>query len=421
MRLTTRLAPTSEEPPAHPLATWGGGLLAPFGVPGFAGLWTSAAAGSLARVVIQLALSWTTLQVTGSPLLVGVVLAVRMVPLLVLGIPAGVAADAFDRRALVGLANIGTMLAALVAAAAAATGRLDLTTILLVTIVTGTLDTLRTAATQAYAYDLVREAHATRGIALTNVGAQLLGTLGAIAGGAALERAGTPGAFLIVALAALVGALGPALAPRAIPRQESGPRSRPNFWQALGLLGRNRLVAALSLAIVLAEVFGFSHLTLLPTFARDVFDVGATGLGALTAARSAGGVLSLLLLARLGTGEQGGRVFLLAGGTLGLALVAFALVPSYALALALLALAGAAASALDALGQTLLQRGAPDRERGAAMGIWVFSIGFAPLGHLAVGAAADTLGAPRTQAVSGAILVLVVLGLALHAPLRRAR
>ena len=49
-----------------------------FGVPGFAGLWLSAAAGSFARLMVQLVLSWITLESTGSPFLVGVVLAVRM-------------------------------------------------------------------------------------------------------------------------------------------------------------------------------------------------------------------------------------------------------------------------------------------------------------------------------------------------------
>jgi MFS family permease len=421
VRLTTHAAPSPERRRAGPLATWGGGLLGPFGVPGFAGLWTSAAAGSFARTVVQLALSWTTLEATGSPFLVGVVLAVRMLPLLVLGIPAGVVADAFDRRVLVAATSGGTVLVALAAAAAGLAGRLDLTAILVVTIVAGVLDTLRTAATQAYAYDLVREAHATRGIALTNFGAQLLGTLGGIAGGLALERTGPPGAFLIVALAGLAGALGPTLAPRDAATHEGASRKRPDFLQTVRLLGRNRLVAALALEIILAEVFGFSHQTLLPTFARDVFDVGATGLGEMTAARSLGGVLSLLLLARLGAGDHGGRIFLAAGAILGLSLVAFAVNPSYILALILLAIAGAAASASDALGQTLLQRSAPDRERGAAMGIWVFSIGFAPVGHLAVGAGADLIGASPAQLVSGAILVLIVAALALHAPLRRAR
>ena len=397
------------------------GLFDAFEVPGFAGLWTSAAAASFARIVGQLALGWTTLEATGSPFLVGVVLAARMVPLLVFGIPAGVVADRYSRRVLVAATNSATALVALIVAGAAAAGRLDLAAIVLAAFLFGAADTLRTAATQAYAYDLVREARATRGIALTNFGAQLLATIGAVAGGAALERGGPAEAFLAVAAASVVAAIGPALGARAVAPAHIPPRSRPVLWQALGLLGRHRLVATLSLAIVLVEVFGFSYLTLLPTFAHDVLGVGAAGLGALTAARSAGGVASLLLLARLGSGERGGRVFLAASAAFGLALVAYAIPPNYELALICMAVVGAAAAIDDALSQTLVQNSAPDRERGAAMGIWVFSIGFAPVGHLAIGAAADAVGAPAAQAASGALLFLVVLALALYTPLRRAK
>ena len=76
---------------------------------------------------------------------------------------------------------------------------------------------------------------------------------------------------------------------------------------------------------------------------------------------------------------------------------------------------------MDTLGQTLLQRNADERERGAAMGLWVFSVGMGPVGHLTLGAAADSFGAPATQAVSGILLTVTAAGMALHAPLRRAR
>ena len=42
---------------------------------------------------------------------------------------------------------------------------------------------------------------------------------------------------------------------------------------------------------MLAEVLGFATQTLLPTFARDVFDVGASGLGTMLALRSGGGAI----------------------------------------------------------------------------------------------------------------------------------
>ncbi|MBA2447867.1 MAG: MFS transporter [Chloroflexi bacterium] len=406
-------------PSHHPDAeTW----LAPFGLHGFVGVWVSASAGSFARTITQLALSWITLEITGSPFLVGLVLAVRMVPQMLLGIPAGVVADWFDRRTLTVAVNVASALVAAAIAGLAAGGLFSVAWIVCVSVVLGALDTLRITVTQAYAYDLVRATRASNGLALTNLGAQLLGSIGGLVGGYALERYGAAATFILVALAFLAGATLPSLP--STPAGMGGarpPRARPDLWRALRLLARNRLVAILALTIVLAEILGFSNMTLLPTFAQDVFDIGASGLGTMLAVRSAGGVLSLLLLARLSTGERSGALFLAACASLGLALLTFAWSPIYGLALVLLAIVGAASSALDTLGQTLLQRSAEDRERGAAMGIWVFSVGFGPIGHLALGTAAGVFGASMAQAASGALLALVAAILCLHRPLRRAR
>ena len=397
---------------------------APFGLPGFLALWVSASAGSFARIVTQLALSWITLEITGSPFLVGLVLAARMVPQMVLGIPAGILADWFDRRTLTAAVNVGAALATLATVALAAAGLLSLPWILIVTVAIGALDTLRVIVTQAYAYDLVRATRATNGMALTNLGVQLLGSVGALLGGYALERHGAGATFGLAALALVIGAAAPWLTAPSLASAAPGgaaPRARPDFRRALTLLARNRLVAVLALAIVLAEILGFSNATLLPTFAQDVFDVGSSGLGAMLAVRSAGGVLSLLLLTALGTGDRSGAVFLAACAASGLALLTFAWSPDYGLALVSLAILGATASVLDTLGQTLLQRSSEDRERGAAMGIWVFSVGFGPIGHLGLGAAAGALGAPLAQAASGGLLALVTSILWLYAPLRRGR
>jgi predicted MFS family arabinose efflux permease len=421
-------------------------LPAPFRIPGFTGLWVSASTGSFSRVVSQLALSWVTLEVTGSPFLVGVVAAARMAPQLVLGIPSGALADWLDRRLLILAANAATIGLLLALIGLASSDMLTTPLLIGVSLLYGTMDTVRMSATQSYAYELVRSARATSGMALTNLGTQMLSTLGGLAGGYVLDQFGTAATFGLTALAMLVaaGALllggqaepdlataGPAAAdapvaqpPVAQPKNTSArPARRPgiDLGRSLTLLARNRVLAVLSLAIILAEIFGFASQTLFPTFARDVFVVGASGLGLMMAVRSGGGTLGLLILSRLGAEGRAGLVFLAGAGAFGLSLFLFAVSPIYALALILLGASGMCASIMDTLGQTLIQRNADERERGTAMGVWVFSVGFGPVGHLTLGAAATQYGAPLTQAVSGLCLMVVAGVMALHAPLRRAR
>ncbi len=86
------------------------------------------------------------------------------------------------------------------------------------------------------------------------------------------------------------------------------------------LITRNRRVALIALVVVVTEVFGFSSITVYPTFARDILDSDAAGLGALGLARNIGAIAVLLFLARVGLGpSRGGRAIVAAVLAMGLA------------------------------------------------------------------------------------------------------
>ena len=84
-------------------------------LPGFPRFACSAMLNTVAFAGEQVVLGWLVLDLTNSPLLVGVALALRMAPLLVVGLPAGVLADRGDRLVLLRGANT-TMALALTAA-----------------------------------------------------------------------------------------------------------------------------------------------------------------------------------------------------------------------------------------------------------------------------------------------------------------
>ena len=67
----------------------------------------------------------------------------------------------------------------------------------------------------------------------------------------------------------------------------------------------------------------------------------------------------------------------------------------------------ACAMAVDTLYKTLMQNLVSDEERGRAMGSWVLSIGFAPVGHVGIGALAGAVGAPRALLINGAALAAI--------------
>ena len=401
-----------------------GGWLAPFSRPGYPAYAAANGGASFSWAVSSVVFSWVTLIVTGDPVAVGAVFAVRISALLVFGIPAGVLADRVDRRMLIiGVSLAGAMIAiALAITAVVNDGSVPFWMLLVASFLLGIFDAARIASATAYAFDLVGPALATSGIAIANLVAQVFGIAGSFTSGYLLEQYGLALALTSMA-AGLFASAGLLLFGPSPPRRDGGRRTAPtmSLRSSLTLLRRNHVLAILTLTVIVTEVFGFSSQTLIPVFARDVFHEGPDAYGAMSAARSVGGVIGLLVLIRVGSRATRGSVLMGIDMVLGGALMALALAPTFALALIPLAVVGAAAASCDSLSQSLMQRSTGDAERGAAMGIWAFAVGVGPIGHLAIGAAAQRLGAPATQMLFGGVLVILAGLLLLNPVIRRLR
>ena len=386
--------------------------LAAFRVPGYPALWLSEAASGFGRAATQVAIGWLALVATDSILAVGVTFAARLLPALVLGIPLGGLVDRHDRRATLIVVNVAVIVPLLLAAVVGATGTLAVAGLLVLSLALGVTDTLQGTATQTYSVDLVGTSGATNAIALGNLGVFLAGAFGSIASGVALERLGVASPFILSAAMAVVTVACLVVGGAHARRERPEPHLAPSFSRSMTLILRNRRVALIALVVVMCEVLGFSSITVFPTFTRDVLGSDAAGLGALAMARQLGAIAAMLLLARMGLARsRGGRLLLIGTSAIGLGLIAFALSTSFALSFVVLVLVGAAMAGQDTLGQALLQRNVDDSERGTAMGIWFFSIGFGLLGLVGLGASANAIGAQAALAIDGVLLALFAVGL----------
>lgn len=121
------------------------------------------------------------------------------------------------------------------------------------------------------------------------------------------------------------------------------------------------------------SVFGASYIFLFPVFAKDVFDMGPSGLGLLSAATGSGALLGTFLTASLGNFSHKGWILLGGAVGVGFLLILFAVSSAmfafFPLALALVFLAGLSTSIRSA-GYPLRPRrrrhsGLPDRNPAA--------------------------------------------------------
>lgn len=382
-------------------------------------LWFATTAASLAQRIDSVVVGWLVLELTNSAFMVGLVGSMRFLGAL-LGPVTGVMADRWDRRRLQMLALLvmTSLMAALLGLAVMQ--RLEAWSLLLATTLGGMVWAFIQPAQQSMPADFLSGRDLVNGIALLNTAMNLTAMLGPALGGVLLAccgadvAAGAPGvqwAYGVLLLLYLVQ-VGHYWAIDFEPR---APRAAlPSLWQHLitGLrysCGEAGLWTPLALAGLVNFVAFPSQFTLLPIFAREVFQVGAAGLGLLGTALGVGAVLGSVLLAWRGAMHHAGRLML--WGTLGWfgLLGVFASTSAYTVALGVLVLMGIAQTyALTNMTVLLLGTARHDM-RGCIMGLRALAVAPLVLGGTLAGAATASLGAPLTT-LGCALLGLLLTG-----------
>ncbi len=379
--------------------------------------WASTFFYSLGTGMEHVAVGWLIFDITGSAFIVGVAAAARMAPLFFLGILSGAMADWLERRLFLLFIALSGMAVAGIMAVVLLTGEPPIWAVVVLVAAGGCMLAFTLTTRNAYTYDIVGPEHALNGLSLNQMAMQAGGIGGAIISGALIELVGPGWQYLAVGASYLGSALVLLVIGRST--RTAQPLREPVLQNLVGylrFLRENRLIFILMCLTSITEVLGFTHMTLLPVFAKEVLHVGPAGLGYLTAVRQAGGLLGLALLANLRDYRRKGLLMFIIATGFGVGLMAFSVSAALVYFIIVLAAVNACAMAVDTLYKTLMQSNVPDEQRGRAMGSWVLSIGAAPVGHLGVGGLATALGAQGALLVNGAVLAGISLAAAIGLP-----
>ena len=379
--------------------------------------WASTFFYSVGTGMEHVAVGWLVFDITGSAFMVGVAAAARMAPLFFLGILSGAMADWLERRLFLLFSALGGVAVAAIMAMLLLSGDPPVWAVVVLVAAGGCVLAFTLTTRNAYTYDIVGSEHALNGLSLNQMAMQVGGIAGALASGALIELVGPGWQYLGVGGSYLGSALILLVIGRSARTAE--PQREPVLRNLVGyirFLRENRVIMALMCLTSITEVLGFSHMTMLPVFAKEVLHVGPAGLGYLTAVRQAGGLLGLALLANLRDYRRKGLLMFIIATAFGIGLMGFSLSTALVYFIVVLAAVNACAMSVDTLYKTLMQSNVPDEQRGRAMGSWVLSIGVAPVGHLGVGGLATALGAQGALLVNGALLAGVSLAAAIGLP-----
>ncbi|MDP3767125.1 MAG: MFS transporter, partial [Dehalococcoidia bacterium] len=163
-----------------------------------------------------------------------------------------------------------------------------------------------------------------------------------------------------------------------------------------------------------------AYQALVPVFARDVLDVGSTGLGLLSAFFGAGMFAGSLFIASRGNFERKGEVLLRSLLVGSVVFLVFAASRWYALSLVAMIAWGFGASFFMNLTITLIQSHTPDRLMGRVMSVQALAFyGMSPIGNLVAGGLAEGASAPIAAAVGAAAVGVMALYLLARSPALR--
>jgi MFS family permease len=386
-------------------------------------LWLGQLSTSLGQWMDQTARAWLVYDLTGSPLQLGLVGAIRGAPLLIFGVVAGVAADRYNRKIQLVVAQVVNAILNAILATLILTGHIQVWHIYVTGFLNGTVQAFQQPARQVLINDLVGEKHLMNAISLNSAVFNLCRGVGPAVCGIIIVAWGVDISYYIQAVLyafATVWTLQinvPQTAAIAARRVAStGQSIYSSAKEGFQYILQHRLILSMMILALAPVILGMPYTSLLPVFAIDVLHGNSVTQGLLLSMVGAGALLGALTVASLGRRQGSGKLLILGACGFGLSLVIFSQSPVLGMAMIFAFLAGMSNAAYTSQEQTIIQTLAPSEMRGRILGIYLLNRGLMPIGSLLAGTLAQYLGGPWAVTIMGASCVLVAVLVAVITP-----
>ncbi len=358
----------------------------------------------------SIGLSWLVLELTGSPIRLGLVSALQFGPLLLLSVVAGVVVDRSPTRRLLLGTQLALMLPAFALAGLVWTGWIRYWHVATLAGVIGVVNALDMPSRQSFTVEMVGREDLLNALALNSAAFNAARVTGPALGGYLIAHYGTAVAFLVNGLSYLTVILALVSIRTG---SESGPRRgttvREEILDGLRYATRTPLVASILSIVGAVSMFALNHGVLVPLFAREVLGEQVRGFGFLMSSLGAGAVAGAVVGAISQRRPPMAAVIGLAMGVAG-GVFALAFVRQFALAAVILFLIGAMQIVFLNGSNTIVQVTVPDELRGRVMGVYMMVFaGVTPVGAFLIGSVAEAAGVPAACAAGGGLALIAVL------------
>lgn len=375
-------------------------------------LWLGQTGHSASLWMDQVARAVLILELTDSAFMLSLVIAARLIPILLFGLLAGAVADRSNKQRVLFVTQTVTLGTYLFLGVMVTTGLIEAWHVFATALVAGTAMAFNQPVRQALIPMTVPREDIGNAVALNSLALSVMRVGGGSMAGALLMFLSTGGVYLVnVGIYALVIVSTSAIR---LPPREVPTGTRPGIFADLGegfaYVAHNPnlgVIAALSLVLF---VLGFPYQQVfVPLLARDVLDMGNSGVGFLAGATGVGAVAGTLFVAsRSRIARPGAQLFInlfVFGG----ALVTIPLQATVVGTAILLAVCGSMTVTYMALTNTILLENSTPDMHGRVMSLLSLDRGLIPLGAILAGVLAASLSVRPAIFIMGALVLLMAL------------
>ncbi len=371
--------------------------------------------------ILSVAVAWQIYDQTQNAALLGWIGLVQFLPALLLVVVTGLAADRLGRRMVMGLAICLMGTCALVILVMAVTGKFNPVWVLGVLTVFGIARAFHSPASASLVVNVVPREDFANGIGWITSSWQLASIMGPAAGGL-LYGISALTAYVTASLIFLCSAVLIFSIPKPAQIMEREGTSLKTLLGGFSYVWKQKIVLGAITLDLFAVLLG-GAVALLPIYARDILELGPTGLGLLRAAPGIGAVMMIVMLTRFPVKDHAGNILFVTVALFGFATMVFGVSTLAWVSILALVAIGAFDMVSVYIREILLQLWTPDEVRGRVNAVNSIFLGASnELGEARAGFMAAKWGAVFTVAAGGAAAIGVsALCAGLFPGLRKAR
>ncbi|MDF2628821.1 MAG: hypothetical protein K0R39_2652 [Symbiobacteriaceae bacterium] len=360
--------------------------------------------------------SWLILQLTDSPLKLGLISTLQFTPMLFFTLFSGAIIDRLPKRKVIIATQSLFMCLAFIMAFLVHTELVQYWHVAALALSLGIVNTFDLPARQSFVVEMVGKADLASAVAINSAvfnGARIVGP--AIAG-ILIAKIGIAPAYFFNGLSfvAVIIALTQIKA-EGLPKGTTRGNMIQQISEGLSFAWRTPILRFTILLMLVIGTFVINFQVLVPALARQVLHQEAQGYGGLMSAMGAGALLGALVRAVQNRAHIRLRSLFMPATLLSGAAISMYFVHSMAIAAAVLFVIGFGMIQFLTGTNTKVQMAAPDHLRGRVMSLYTLAnSGTAPIGSLYSGAVTEAFGAGTGFAVAGSLGIVSLTALAAY-------